>query len=199
VQFCKLSPKTTDLGIWSNWSLNPVFPVYANELVGYLSSSRRHTQQHEVGDDLQFELAETDYQPEVRVRRPHTQERQEITLTPEAESGKYLVDAGRGDVSGVWELELSPRDGKPEQRLMAVNVPGNAEGDLHHLDREGLGRRLQGIDYEFSLASRLTASDDQLAGFRLSDTLLYVLIATLIAEQWLAYRASYHNAAKNNA
>ncbi len=191
VQLCKLSPKSTELGIWSNWSLNPVFPVYANELVGYLSSTRRQFEQRQVGDNLQIELPEAEYQPEVRMRKPRTLAGQEITLTSQAESGKYTVDAGRGDVSGIWQFDLQPRNGKPERRSIAVNVP-TGEGDLHHLDRDGLAQRLQGIDYEFSLASQMISTGEQLAGFRLSETLLYLLFATLIAEQWLAYRVSYH-------
>ena len=190
-QLCKLSPKTTELGSWSNWSLNPVFPVYANELVGYLSSSRRQFEQHEVGDQLQLELAVADYQPEVRIRMPRTQESRELTLTPPLDSSNYLVNTGRGEVSGIWQFELQPKDGTAEQRYLAVNVPAG-EGDLHHLDRESLAQHLRGIDYEFALASQIVANNDQLAGFRLGDTLLYLLLIALIAEQWLAYRASYH-------
>jgi hypothetical protein len=32
-----------------------------------------------------------------------------------------------------------------------------------------------------------------LAGFRLGDTALVLLLLALIAEQWLAYKASYHS------
>jgi len=191
VQFCKLSPKSTDLGIWSNWSLNPVFPVYANELIGYLSSTRRQFEQHQVGDQLQFELPVSDYQSEVRIRIPRTQESQTLTLTPQDNSTTYAVNTSPCEMSGIWQFELQPRDGSPEPRYMAVNVP-TGEGDLHHLDRDGLAQRLKGLDYEFSLASQISTSNDQRAGFRLSDTLLYLLLATLIAEQWLAYRTSYH-------
>lgn len=190
-QFVKLSPKPTELGSWSNWSLNPVFPVYANELVGYLSASRREFESHDIGDELKLELSVADYEPEIRVQLPRTLVHEETTLTPNDNDGKYLVDAGRSEVSGVWQFELLPREGDPERRLMAVNV-AIGEGDLHHLDRADLAQRLKGVDYEFSLASQMTTSNDQLAGFRLSDTMLYLLLAALILEQWLAYRASYH-------
>ncbi len=192
LQLCKLSPGKTELGSWSNLSLNPVFPVYANELIGYLSSTSRQSKHNLVGDELQMELPVADYQPELRMRIPRTHESQEIALSPLDESNIYLVNPGRSEVSGIWQFELQPRDGKPEQRYVAVNVPPG-EGDLHHLDRSGLAQRLKGIDYEFSLASQMASNDDQLAGFRLSDTLLYLLLATLLAEQWLAYRTSYHS------
>ncbi len=188
-QLCKLSPKSTDLGVWSNWSLNPVFPVVANELAGYLTAGKRAADVEQVGSKIAFDLAEDDYEPEVRVRTPASEAL--VTLTPQAKDGRYLVDAGRGQVSGVWQFALQPRQQAPASHLVAVNV-ANGEGDLHHLDRAALASVLTGIDYRFSLASQMTAADDQLAGYRLGDTLLLLLLGALLAEQWLAYKASYH-------
>ncbi|MCG8451253.1 MAG: BatA domain-containing protein [Pirellulales bacterium] len=192
LQLSKLSPKSTSLGIWSNWSLNPVFPVYAHELIGLLSSSRRQSEVLEVGASLEMKLAEADYEPEVRVLLPQTLESRARTLTPRAEAGHYFVDAGQTAVSGVWQFELQPRGGSPERRFVAVNV-SQGEGDLHHLDRGQLADRLAGIDYEFSLASRMRSSDSSLAGYQLKDTLLYLLLVALAVEQWLAFKASYHS------
>jgi len=205
-QLSKLSPKATDLGRWSNWALNPMFPVYANELVGYLSATRRQLEQREVGAELTLELPEADYEPKVEVRMPKTKGSEKRTITPQVEAGNYVVDAGRSQVSGVWEFQLQPREGNVERRLMAVNIStgkgptGNGptgEGDLAHLDRDGLASRLPGIDYEFSLASQMTADETSFAGFQLSDTFLYLLLVTLLFEQWLAYSASYHTSAMN--
>jgi hypothetical protein len=190
VQLCKLSPKSTSLGVWSNWSLNPVFPVVANELAGYLTATQRTAEVQDVGGELRFELAEEDYEPEVQVHTPGRAE--EVTLTPQTAAGKYLVDAGRGLVSGVWQFGLQPRQDAPASRLIAVNV-ANGEGDLHHLDRMALASELAGIDYQFSSAADISSTDEQLAGFRLGDTALALLLLALIAEQWLAYKASYHN------
>ncbi len=204
LQLCKLSPKSTSLGSWSNWSLNPVFPVFAHELIGHLSSSRRQADSRTVGEEVRFELAESDYQPTIKIRSPlrsslqssQQGENQERSITPRSEKGKYLVDAGLAEVAGVWQFDLEPREGPSERRLIAVNVP-TGEGDLHHLDRSELGRHLEGVDYEFSLASQMTLGDLSLAGFQLGDTLLYLLLGALIAEQWLAYKASYHTPRSN--
>ena len=196
VQLCKLSPKSTSLGVWSNWSLNPLFPVVANELAGYLTASEREADVQEVGSEVRFDLTEGDYEPVVQVRSPASDG--EITLTPQANEGRYLVDAGRGLVSGIWQFSLQPRQQAPASHLVAVNV-ANGEGDLHHLDRAALAKELEGIDYRFSLASQMTSSDDQLAGYRLGDTLLALLIVALMAEQWLAYKASYHGPAGSRA
>ena len=106
-----------------------------------------------------------------------------------------MVDAGISKVSGVWQFELSPLQQASRPTLVAVNV-ASAEGDLHQLDRDKLATQLEGIDYRYSLASQLTAADEQLAGFRLGDTLLALLLVALVAEQWLAYKASYHGRVK---
>ncbi len=192
VQLSKLSPKSTNLGSWSNWSLNPVFPVYANELIGYLSASRRQSEQREIGTELILKLPEAAYEPEAEIRQPRSKGGETIVVTPNVEEGQYVIDAGLGEVSGVWEFEVRPRQGNVERRLLAVNVPPG-EGDLHHLDREGLARQLQGIDYKFSLASQMTAAGTSFAGFRLGDTFFYVLLGMLVVEQWLAYKTSYHS------
>ncbi len=191
LQLSKLSPKKTDLGIWNALSLNPAFPVYANELVGYLSASRRQLEQRDVGTELVLKLPEEGYEPEAVVQKPRGKGGGAVQVTPQVEASQYVLDAGRSDVSGVWEFELRPREGNLERRVLAVNVP-TGEGDLHHLDREGLAQRLPGIDYEFSLASQMNTQGTSFAGFRLGDTFLYLLLATLVLEQWLAYRTSYH-------
>lgn len=198
LQLSKLSPKSTDLGSWSNWTLNPVFPVYANELIGYLSANRRQLDLRQVGTEMVLSLPESDYEPEVQIRMPRSKGSKTETITPRVVDGNYLVDAGRGEVSGVWEFELRPRDGDLEQRLVAVNV-APAEGDLHHLDREGLAEQLPGLDYTFSLASQMTSQATSFAGYPLGDTFLYLLVAMLVGEQWLAYRTSYHSNTNSTA
>jgi hypothetical protein len=190
VQLAKLSPKTTSLGVWSNWSLNPVFPVVANELAGYLTATQRTSDVQDVDSELRFSLPEEDYEPEVQVHTPGRTE--EMTLTPQTADGKYLIDAGRAPVSGVWQFGLQPRQNAPASHLVAVNV-ANGEGDLHHLDSAALKRELSGIDYRFSRAAEISGTDEQLAGFRLGDTALLLLLLALLAEQWLAYKASYHS------
>lgn len=198
LQLSKLSPKSTDLGSWTNWTLNPVFPVYANELIGYLSANRRQLDLHQVGTEMVLSLPESDYEPEVQIRMPRSKGSKIETITPRVVDGNYLVDAGRGDVSGIWEFELRPRDGDVEQRLVAVNV-APTEGDLHHLDREALAQQLPGLDYTFSLASQMTSQATSFAGYPLGDTFLYLLVAMLVGEQWLAYRTSYHSNTNSTA
>jgi hypothetical protein len=199
IQLCKLSPRPTEeLGAWSNWSVNPVFPVFANELVGYLSAAQRRFDDHRVDQPLRVAVAEADYQPEVSVRAPGVSENGAATFVPAAKDGEYVVETPSPVKSGVWQFELKTRDGKTEGRQAAVNVP-TGEGDLHMVKREGLVERLKGIDFEYSLASQFTETEDQLAGWQLSEAFLYLLIAALAAEQLLAFSASYHPQAKRGA
>jgi hypothetical protein len=187
----KLSPKSTSLGVWSNWSLNPVFPVVANELAGYLTATQRIADVEEVGSELRFAIPEEDYEPEVQVHTPGRAE--QLTLTPQTADGDYIVEAGRAPVSGVWQFGLQPRQDAPASHLVAVNV-AEGEGDLHHLDRAAIRQEFSELDYQFSMAAEISATDEQLAGFRLGDTALVLLLLALVAEQWLAYKASYHTA-----
>ena len=192
LQLSKLSPQQTELGRWNNWSLNPVFPVYANELVGYLSSTRRRHDAREAGQELGIELPAVDYEPEVAIRPPRALGGETITVYPKAENGTYRVDAPSETRSGVWQVDLQPRDGGQESRLLAFNVP-TGEGELQFVDQVELQRRLEGVDYVFSLARDMTTNGSELAGFQLGDTMLYMLLVVLVFEQLLAYQASYHS------
>lgn len=198
VHLGKLAPTATDLGVWSNWSLNPVFPIYANELVGYLSATRRRFDVRGVDEPIRLSLPEAEYQPEVRIRAPGVGESNAAAVVAAAKEGVYEIVAPGKPQSGVWRFELTTRDGKPQTRYVAVNVP-SGEGRLAILPQSELAERLRGVDYRYSLASEFSETDDELAGYRLGDALLYLLAALLIAEQLFAVSASYHPAAARSA
>ncbi|HEX6961770.1 MAG TPA: CARDB domain-containing protein, partial [Lacipirellula sp.] len=198
VHLCKLSPRPTELGEWSNLAVNPVFPVFANELVGYLSATQRRFDDYGVDEPVRLTIAEADYQPEVRIRAPGVTDGAAATVVPAAANGQYVIEAPGKPQSGVWQFDLTTRDGKPEMRYAAVNVaPG--EGELDLLEQAELAERLRGVDYEFSLASEFSEAQEELAGVRLSDALLYALAGVLIAEQLFAVAVSYHPGAERRA
>src|SRR5205823_12194963 len=66
----KLSSGDTPLGKWSNWSLNPAFPVLANELTSYLAAARQIDPLYLVGDDLTITVDEGKYDPHFRFVLP---------------------------------------------------------------------------------------------------------------------------------
>jgi hypothetical protein len=163
-----------------------------------LSATRRRFETPTVAEPLTLAVEESKYLPEVRVRGPHTTQREPAAVTPTIADGQYVIEAPGEPHSGIWQFELTTREGKPETRMIAVNVPAG-EGDLHLFPRASLDEALRGIDYEFSLASQFTDSAEQLEGSRLADAMLYALIAALVLEQLLAVSASYHVNAQRKA
>jgi hypothetical protein len=191
-QLTRLSSGDTPLGRWTNWSLNPVFPVLANELVNYLSASRQDDSIHQIGDDLIVRVDERKYEPSVRFRVPGTgtsHSEVPVDATPNAgELSAKLEDVAR---SGVYEAQLQPLDGTLESQRFAVNVT-TGEGDLAIAPRDELTRSLAGVNFVLHDAADMTLDSQQLAGFRMADALLVAIIVMLLAEQLLAYLASFH-------
>lgn len=192
VQLGKLAPTPTELGPWSNWGLNPVFPVYANELTGYLSSTRRATAELTSGDVVALRFDEEQYEPEVQIVPPSAQGQKPWSLLATPVEGRYTAEAPVRASAGVWTFQLKTRAGETEQRLLAVNLP-LGDGDLHHLEQDALEQKLGNVDFLYSRASSLSTGNEQLAGFRLGDAVLWLLVALLFGEQALAAAASYHD------
>jgi hypothetical protein len=197
-QLTKLSSGETPLGKWSNWSLNPAFPVLANELVSYLSATREIDPLHLVGDDLVVSVEEGKYEPTVRFALPTDAgpasagpTRAEVPVNATPDEGRLTAKLEDVAASGVYEVQIQPLQGDLETRDFAVNVaPG--EGDLAIEPAPDLTRQLAGIDFEMHDAADMALDSQQLAGFQMSDALLVALIALLLAEQLFAYLASYH-------
>ncbi len=192
----KASPLETSLGSWNNWGRdNPSYVVAMLEMQSYLSLARHPDTTRLVGTPLDVLLDEAQYLPQVRFLMPR-----------EAGGGSVAVDAGTSaaghvatlsdtDSSGIYRAQLTGTDGTQRVERFAFNVDPD-EGDLRQLDQEQLANQLNGIRYQFQQAGDIHYNPQQLAGFNLSQSLLYLLIALLLAEQLLAYAASYHPSAK---
>lgn len=191
-QLTKLSSGDTPLGKWSNWSLNPAFPVLANELVSYLSATRQIDPLQQVGDDLVVSIDEEKYEPTARFLLPaEGPTRAEVPVDASPAKGRLTAKLEDVAVSGVYEVQLQPLQGDLEAREYAVNVaPG--EGDLALEPATELTRQLAGVDFQMHDAADMALDSQQIAGFQMSDALLVALIVLLVAEQLFAYMASYH-------
>jgi hypothetical protein len=191
-QLTKLSSGETPLGRWSNWSLNPVFPVLANELTSYLAATRQVDPVHEIGDDLVVTLGEGKYEPTLRFMLPADgAARAEVAVDAAPTKGRLVAKLDDVDASGIYEARLQPLQGEPERRDIAVNVP-TGEGDLAITPSPELNRQLAGVDFQLHDAADMALDAQQLAGLEMSDALLGVLIIVLLVEQLIAYMASYH-------
>jgi len=191
-QLTKLSSANTQLGKWSNWSVNPVFPVLANELVNYLSAGRQEDPLYHVGDDLIVSVDGTKYEPSVRFILPgEGGPRAEVPVDATSTDGQLTAKLDDVAASGVYQAQLQPLQGNMESREFAVNVPSD-EGDLAITHREELTRQLAGVNYQLHDAADMSLDARQIAGFQMSDALLAVVVVMLLAEQVLAYMASFH-------
>jgi hypothetical protein len=217
-QLTKLSSAETPLGRWTNWSLNPAFPVLANELVSYLAISHDADPLLNIGDNFVISAEEGKYEPRFRFILPGKQSAAKTSASDSASSDTSTISsksrvasASRPEVaieataanhqltakienlsqSGIYEAQLQPTNGPLERREFAVNVP-NGEGDLALISPPDLTRQLAGVDYQLHNASDMALDSQQLAGFQMGDALLVGLIVLLLAEQLLAYLASYH-------
>jgi hypothetical protein len=212
-QLTKLSSGDTPLGKWSNWSLNPAFPVLANELTSYLAAARQIDPLHLVGDDLTIAVEDGKYDPHFRFLLPaksaapttrskshdgepasaggHPGARPEVQVDATAANKSLTGKLEQVTTSGIYEAQLQPTTGPIEHRMFAVNVP-TGEGDLALTPNSDIARQLAGIDYKMHDAKDMALNAQQLAGFQMGDALLVALIVMLLLEQLLAYLASYH-------
>lgn len=191
-QLTKLSSGDTPLGQWTNWSVNRVFPVLANELVNYLAAGRRDDSVAGVGDDLVVSVEEGKYDPAFRFLLPgEDTTRSELVIDATPGGGRLTATLDDVAASGIYAVQLQATQGGAERRDFAFNVPVG-EGDLSLVSRPDLDRELAGVDYQMHEAADMAVDEQHLAGFQMGDALLGTLIVLLLGEQLLAYVASYH-------
>jgi hypothetical protein len=191
-QLTQLSSGVSPLGTWTNWSLIPAFPVLANELMSYLSSARHNDALDLVGDELVVAFAESQFESALRVMLPSDGPPRPLALQAVPSGGQLIARLPeRIASSGVYRAELQQRDGGVLRRDFAFNVAAG-EGDLQLARRDELAAQLAGADPVWQAAADMAIGEAQLAGVQLSDSLLTILIVILLAEQLLAYAATFH-------
>lgn len=191
-QLTKLSTGDTPLGRWSNWSLNPVFPVLANEMVGYLSAGRSTDPIFHVGDELVVSAPESEYEPSMHFFLPGAESAQtEIVVDATPKDGTLTARLPHVATSGIVEAQMQLLDGQFDTRVFAFNVPVG-EGDLQLVTPNDLSHKLAGTEFELHNAADMVIDSQQLAGVQLNNSLFAILILLLLGEQLLAYVASFH-------
>lgn len=182
---------TTAAPTWNNWGRNPSFVVTLLELQSFLAGERRHDEGRVVGTPLSLKFEPGTYDPRVRFSVPGIAADGLVSTDGVVKDGQLDVTLADTDVAGIYTAELIATSGETERREFAYNVLSD-EGELALLAGEALAEGLQGIPFDYHRAESFQFSARELAGFNLSDGLLYLLIALLIGEQALAYAASYH-------
>ncbi len=189
----KASPVETPQGSWNNWGRNnPSYVVAMLELEAYLAEPRHVDHSRLVGNPLTVEMPIAQFQPQVRFVFPPDQGGGTLAVDATATSGELTAVLGDTWTSGIYEAQLAERStGQVDSRHFAVNVDPS-EGALERLDGPQLAERLTGIKYHYQQAADLVYDADRLAGPNLGKYFLMLLVAMLLAEQVLAYSASYH-------
>lgn len=193
----KASPLQTSLGTWNNWARNHSYLLVLLNLQGYLCEGQHVTPERIVGTPLSVPIDAEQFQPQVQFKLPGDAQHELVIDAAQHEEQLTATLAGTG-TSGIYTARLSTPAGQTVERRFAYNVsPG--EGDLHLLDGEQLAPRLAGVQYKFHRSQDLNYDPQDVAGFNLGRTILYILLGLLICEQLLAYSASYHTPRKEVA
>jgi hypothetical protein len=192
---------------WSNWPQDPTFVVAALKMVGYLSSFKLPETSRPTGTALRWDFSSQEMLPETRLVLPASSARGvraqvQINATDVGEnslradygssSDSLTSDAARAlNSSGVFEWWGTSIQGDPKVKNSARNTPG-VEGDTQRVTPTDLARTLSGVKFNYRSAMS-GISDMTLAGLSNRNMLLLgLLVALLMAEQWLAWSASYH-------
>jgi hypothetical protein len=132
------------------------------------------------------------YEPQVRFQVPDddTTRAVQVDAVPQA-SGVPIAVLNDTGTSGIYAAELRRRDRTLQRRFCAYNVVA-AEGNLKLADDDLLAAQLDGVPFSLHHAANLQDEADAQQGFNLSSGLLLLVIALLVAEQLVAYSASYH-------
>jgi hypothetical protein len=188
----KASPVDAGDGSWNNWGRNnPSYVVALLELQAYLASARQHDETRLVGTPLRLQYTGAQYKPEVRFLTPGEKSSGGLLVDASSSKGDFVAELPAADSTGVYSAQLMATNGEVETRRYAFNVFPD-EGDLQTIEAEQLASRLSGVRYEYHQAKDLSYGAQQLAGFNLGQSLMYLLIFVLLVEQFLAYLLSYH-------
>jgi len=188
----KASPVDAGDGSWNNWGRNnPSYVVALLEMQAYLAAGRLHDESRLVGTPLRLEYTAAQYKPEVRFETPEDRGSGGLLVDASTTKSGLAAELPSTNTIGVYEAQLVATNGELEKRHYAYNVLPD-EGNLQAIDAEQLASRLSGVRYQYHRASELSFDSKQLAGFNLGQSLMYLLIAVLLIEQFLAYLLSYH-------
>ncbi|MBX3422635.1 MAG: BatA domain-containing protein [Pirellulaceae bacterium] len=190
---------------WSTWAQDPTFVVMALRSLGYLGSFRRPPTEAPVGTELKMVVVDSTILPQgdillpgssgrrIRLQRPiewnAEQTVAQLTLPIDLQvSDRNLLDAALRP--GVIESWMTASDGSLRLHNQVRNVAPE-EGDLERIGHQELARQFAGVNLKIRDSGALSSGLNSRETSQ-SSLLLFLLVALLLAEQMLAYSASYH-------
>ncbi len=189
---------------WTNWGTDPSFVVVALKLQSYLAAGRRDFDSRHVGTPIVVSLEVDQFRQDLQFIAPgDTPDSRMVidrsTVRPSADSpvmtaaiGRSLIDGQiQTDRRGIYEAWPVTTGGQADVRRFALNVDPLG-GDLRLVDSRDLLAALSPVHVEFRSAEEFTYELAGFGGANRSLILMGLLLMLLIAEQALAYSASYH-------
>ena len=144
-----------------------------------------------MGAPIELRLDASQYNSEVRFSTPDDALPPATVKAATSPDGSLDVLFPGAERSGICEAALARKDGAQEVRRYAFNVEAE-EGDLKTLGGPELAERLAGVEYQYQQAAMFEYTAEELAGYNVSEPLLYLLVVLLVGEQVLAWSAGYH-------
>jgi hypothetical protein len=207
---------TTAGRAWNDWAggspASVTYPVVMLDLQKYMTGIDR-LQAQTVASTIDLQTDGTRFEPRLHAWRlsagpaapaaPNRSEGGAIDLGEHAGSlngSRLAFTFERTGEPGVYRFDLTPRPdtasaGKPESRVVAVNVDTEHESDLRRAgsdDLERFGRLMSPVFGSF------TDSIERPSDFSESPWFYLLFLALLVAEQALAVHLSFHHAEESN-
>jgi hypothetical protein len=191
---------------WNNWAFDPSFVVTLLRLQTYLAAPSRLAEERVVGSSLELALDSTQFAREIAfvtpgevADAPLVVRRVASPLEPDSPAMlATLAGANRsrntiGSTARAGTYEAWPRTiaGRYDVKRYAFNVDP-LEGDLQTTSATDLITRLQPAKIAFRNADQFSYELGDGSVVNRSLLLMGLLLALMLAEQLLAYSASYH-------
>lgn len=188
---------------WNNWANDPSFVVVLLKLQSYLAAPQRTVESHLVGSPLTIQLPREKYRPDLsfvvpgaNVELPVVLRRTAVASASSQPLTATLPGLSRDDAnterSGIYEAWPATVAGPLEVRRFAWNVDP-AESDLAQVNSRELLTSLAPTRVRLRRADELAFDLTEQGGWHRGTWLMGLLVVLLIAEQILAYFASYHS------
>jgi Aerotolerance regulator N-terminal len=188
---------TTVAPLWNDWAKNPSFVVVILKLHAYLAAAQGRETSLLVGDSIHMEWESnrffpefTLFAPDVATHVPVETKMSAAPLSPGSPIWKAVIQntAHSGFVE-AWRTSLQ---GAQEVQRFAVNVDAR-EGDLAVVNSAELLPALQPVKAQWHRVDQVGYLAANQSGYNRSILVMTVLIVLMLAEQALAYAASYHS------
>ena len=199
---------TTAAPSWNNWAQDPSFVVVTLKLHAYLTAIGRVEDVRLVGQPASIPLAIDEYTDKVKFFQPGESasmrgELERTALQPSSSSPLMIASLGLDPDNaprrletgrhGIYDAVSRRIDGKIEVSRFAFNVDGN-EGNMTLIEDDQILAGLKPVDVQIKTPGDYAGASMIQAGGSTSFWLMWLLIGMLMAEQVLAFSASYHPA-----